>query len=517
MIGSVYALIPPVLVIVMVIATKKIILSIFSGIVISALMIENFQLLPAMKNIVEEAVGIFYEDGVVNTDNILLILFILGLGMVTAFIEKNGGAAGFARWAQKRVKSAGMAQMMAVILGILIFIDDYFNALTVGEVSRGPTDRYKVSREKLAYLIDSTSAPVCSICPLSSWGAYIIALFAVLLPRTAAPLNQFIHTIPYNFYAIFALSVVGLSAWFNINVGKMKDVASIYRQERAIRHAETMVQKEGEEKASDLVVPIVLLAGISFCMMFLTGLIASGSFDIFRILENASTYLSLLLGCVAACIYCGIRYFKLHGKHPVMVAAEGIRAVAGATSALLFAWVLIDMISVLEAGTFLSGLIVKYAVPAVLLPFLLFLLSGVMALATGFSWGVFGIMLPISVQITQSLNMPAEMIYCCLGAVLSGSVFGDHCSPISDTTILSSAGAQCRHVDHVVSQMPYAIFPGGIAALGFLVVGLTESLVLTFAVQILALVLSAILFRISAMRRSNVKKIDTRRRTVPGV
>ena len=227
MIGSVYALIPPVLVIVMVIATKKIILSIFSGIVISALMIENFQLLPAMKNIVEEAVGIFYEDGAVNTDNILLILFILGLGMVTAFIEKNGGAAGFARWAQKRVKSAGMAQMMAVILGILIFIDDYFNALTVGEVSRGLTDRYKVSREKLAYLIDSTSAPVCSICPLSSWGAYIIALFAVLLPRTAAPLNQFIHTIPYNFYAIFALSVVGLSAWFNINVGKMKDVASI--------------------------------------------------------------------------------------------------------------------------------------------------------------------------------------------------------------------------------------------------------------------------------------------------
>ena len=458
MIGSVYALIPPVLVIVMVIATKKIILSIFSGIVISALMIENFQLLPAMKNIVEEAVGIFYEDGAVNTDNILLILFILGLGMVTAFIEKNGGAAGFARWAQKRVKSAGMAQMMAVILGILIFIDDYFNALTVGEVSRGLTDRYKVSREKLAYLIDSTSAPVCSICPLSSWGAYIIALFAVLLPRTAAPLNQFIHTIPYNFYAIFALSVVGLSAWFNINVGKMKDVASIYRQERAIRHAETMVQKEGEEKASDLVVPIVLLAGISFCMMFLTGLIASGSFDIFRILENASTYLSLLLGCVAACIYCGIRYFKLHGKHPVMVAAEGIRAVAGATSALLFAWVLIDMISALEAGTFLSGLIVKYAVPAVFLPFLLFLLSGVMALATGFSWGVFGIMLPISVQITQSLNMPTEMIYCCLGAVLSGSVFGDHCSPISDTTILSSAGAQCRHVDHVVSQMPYAIF-----------------------------------------------------------
>ncbi len=170
-------------------------------------------------------------------------------------------------------------------------------------------------------------------------------------------------------------------------------------------------KKEGEEKASDLVVPIVLLAGISFCMMFLTGLIASGSFDIFRILENASTYLSLLLGCVAACIYCGIRYFKLHGKHPVMVAAEGIRAVAGATSALLFAWVLIDMISALEAGTFLSGLIVKYAVPAVFLPFLLFLLSGVMALATGFSWGVFGIMLPISVQITQSLNMPTEMIY----------------------------------------------------------------------------------------------------------
>ena len=510
MVGSVYTLIPPLIVILMVIATKKILLSISSGIVASALLLNQLQPTDTAKDIVSTAVGIFYDGKTVNTDNILLILFILGLGIITAFIEKNGGTVGFARWAQKHVKNAAMAQMVAVVLGILIFIDDYFTALTVGEGSRSLTDKYKVSREKLAYLIDSTSAPVCSICPLSSWGAYIIALYAVLLPPTAAPLNQFISTIPYNFYAIFALGVVIFSAGFNINVGKMNDVASIYRKAAQSRKDEGMVQKEGEEKASDLVVPILLLAFVSMAMMYVTGFVKAESFNIFQILENASTYLALFIGCLTALAYCGVRYYRLHGHHPLKVAKEGVRAVAGATMALLFAWVLIDMISAMETGTFLSGLIVKYAVPAVMLPFLLFVLSSVMALATGFSWGVFGIMLPISVQMTQALGMQDQMVFCCLGAVLSGSVFGDHCSPISDTTILSSAGAQCNHVDHVVSQMPYALYSGMIAALGFLVIGFTENLYLALGIQVVLLIVTILLFRISGSG-NRVKRVKNRR------
>lgn len=500
MIGSIYTLLPPLVVIFMVIFTKKIILSISSGILLSAFLLHGSDLTGAVSDVGRSVVGIFYQEGSVNVDNILLILFILGLGVLTAFIEKNGGTIGFARWAQKHVRNAAMAQMVAVVLGILIFIDDYFNALTVGEVSRGLTDRYKVSREKLAYLIDSTSAPVCSICPLSSWGAYIIALYGVLLPATAAPLKQFVNTIPYNFYAIFALGVVIFSAIFNINVGKMNDVRSIYRKAEK-RGSSMQVQKKGEERAMDLVFPIVLLALVSMGMMYVTGLIQSGSFNIFQILEHASTYLALLTGCVTALVYCGVRYYQLHGKHPFQVAKEGVHAVGGATAALLFAWILIDMISALETGTFLSGLIVKYAVPDVLLPFLLFVLSGVMALATGFSWGVFGIMLPISVQMTQALGMPMEMVYCCLGAVLSGAVFGDHCSPISDTTILSSAGAQCEHVDHVVSQMPYALFSGAVAAGGFLVIGLTENLLLALLFQTLLLAGTVLVFRMRRMER----------------
>lgn len=495
MVGSIYSLLPPFAVIIMVILTKKIVLSIGSGILVGAMLLNGFFPGGAVETMIYSATAIFYDGERINIDHILLLIFIFALGAITAFVAKNGGAIGFAHWAQNCVKSPAAAQLVAVALGVLIFIDDYFNALTVGEVARPLTDQQKVSREKLAYIIDSTSAPVCSICPISSWGAYIIALFAMILPVTAAPLNQFICTIPYNFYAIFALAVVFLSAALNINIGKMNDLASIQKDMpcQVDDDGEEAHQIKGKERASDLVIPILLLVSISMTMMYVSGCISSGSFAMMEILSCASTYLSLVIGSAAALAFCAIRYYQLHGKHPIRVAMEGMRGVAGATLALLLAWVLIDIVAQMETGTFLSGLLVRYRVDARTVPLLLFLLSSVMAVATGFSWGVFGMMLPISVQIVQSLGLPAQMLYCCLGAVLSGSVLGDHCSPIADTTILSSAGARCNHVDHVVSQLPYALFSGVIAAVGFFLVGFTNSLPLAFAVQTIVLGSAALL------------------------
>ena len=503
MAGTIYSLIPPLVVILMVILTKKIIISISSGIIVGALLLNEFSPGGAVENIVNSAVGIFYDGENINSDNILLLIFIFGLGIITSFVAKNGGAIGFAKWARKHVKSPAAAQLVAVFLGILIFIDDYFNALTVGEVARPLTDQQKVSREKLAYLIDSTSAPVCSICPLSSWGAYIVALFAMILPATVAPLNQFIYTIPYNFYAIFALAVVLLSAGLNINIGKMNDIDSIYKKLSGEEDDEDEEDgTTGSESASGLVIPIVLLAGISLIMMYITGCISSGSFAIMDVLSGASTYLSLVTGGAVALIYCAYRYYHLHGRHPIHVVIEGLRGVSGATAALLFAWVFIDIVDQMQTGIFLSGIMVQYHVNPQLMPFILFILSSVMAIATGFSWGVFGIMLPISVQISQSMGLSMEMMYCCLGAVLSGSVLGDHCSPIADTTILSSTGARCNHIDHVVSQLPYAMFSGLIAAVGFFIIGFTGNLLISFAAQIMILVIAVVLCKATSRGRA---------------
>lgn len=509
MAGSIYSLVPPFAVIITVILTKKIIPSIASGILTGAMLLNGFFPGGAVETMAYSAAAIFYDEAHVNTDNILLLIFIFALGIITSFVAKNGGAVGFARWAQSRVKSPAAAQVVAVVLGVLIFIDDYFNALTVGEVARPLTDQHKVSREKLAYLIDSTSAPVCSICPLSSWGAYIVALFAMILPATAAPLNQFICTIPYNFYAIFALAVVFLSAAFNVNIGKMNDLASI---QQAMPWEEDDDQEacqiKGNEQASDLVIPILLLVCVSMTMMYGTGCISSGSFALMDVLSCASTYFSLAVGAAAALVFCAIRYDRLHGKHPLQVAIEGIRDVAGAVLALLLAWILIDIISQMETGTFLSSLMARCRVNARIIPLLLFLLSSVMAIATGFSWGVFGMMLPISVQISQSMDLSAQMLYCCLGAVLSGSVLGDHCSPIADTTILSSAGAKCSHVDHVVSQLPYALFSGVIAAVGFFIIGFTSSLPFAFAVQTIMLGTAMLLYKAISSRHRRRKGND---------
>ena len=488
--GTIYSLIPPLAVILLVIFTKKIALSIGTGIVLSALMLSSFRPLAALRLIAHSFAMIFYDpaDGW-NTDNVLLIVFVLGLGALTALIEQSGGAAGFGRWAGRHVHTAAGAQLVAAALGILIFIDDYFNALTVGEVAKNLTDRQGVSREKLAYIIDCTSAPVCSICPISSWGAYIIALYAMLLPHTESPLMEFIRTIPYNFYPIFALLVMLLCAAMNVNIGRMKNAPPAPQQTPDSPHA--------AGRARDLIAPIAVLVAVSTACILFTGYQNAAHKDFLSVFSSASTNLSLCVGCAAALVWSSVRYFQLHRARGYLRAVgKGVRAISPATFILLIAWMLINLIDRMHVGVYISQQFVQAQIPVSLVPVLLFLVSSLMAFATGFSWGAFGIMLPIGIQMAKDLHLPPAMMYCCLAAVLSGSVFGDHCSPISDTTILSSTGAQCNHINHVVSQLPYAIFSALIAAVGFWIAGVTRSIWAAYGVQLALLVLWAIGVRV---------------------
>lgn len=469
---TIFSLIPPILVIVAVLVSKRVLLSILLGIISSALIIHSFNIIATIESIVHAFVQIVYTEDGLNRGNIYLILFLLLLGILTSFISKMGGTEAFALWAKKRVKNAKHAQFVAFVLGIVIFIDDYFNALTVGEIAGPLTDRYHVSREKLAYIIDSTSAPVCVISPISSWGAYIIALLGGIFLTNGidyAPFIGFIKMIPYNFYAILSLVLVVLSISFAIDIGKMKN------DNRELSKRE---DKQQTGSAKDLLVPILLMIIVTVFMMGFTGYQSSHSMNIISILENADTYFSLFLGALSSIFVIVIRYEKDGPKELVTPVKSGIKSMMPSVFILCFAWALIELISEVGTGVYLSQLFVSIEFQITFLPFVLFVISGFMALATGTSWGTFGVMLPIGAQI--AMNMNPDMLYLCLGAVISGSVFGDHCSPISDTTILSSTGAKCNHIDHVTTQLPYAFIAAMIASVGFIVAAITNVLLISY-------------------------------------
>lgn len=492
MTGTIYSLIPPILVIVCVLISKKVIPSITIGIVSSALLIHNFNILDAISSIVTVFVHIFYVDGAVNISNIYLIGFLIILGILTSFIARMGGTHAFAKWSHQHVKNKYAAQLLAFFLGILIFIDDYFNALTVGEISRPLIDQHKVSREKLAYIIDSTSAPVCVISPISSWGAYIIAMLTTIFATYQikdAPFIGFFKIIPFNFYAIFSLLSVAAVILLDINIGKMK-----YREE-----AHTVEEESNESgRPSDLLVPIGTLIIVTLFMIFFTGYLECKQFDFMEMLKMSNTYLSLLIGSVVSLGITLNRFRKTNITDYVHPLKNGVRSMMPAVSILIFAWALIELISDIGTGTYLSSLFASMNINSVYLPFILFVISGFMALATGTSWGTFGVMLPIGAQMAIHLN--PELFMICLGAVLSGSVFGDHCSPISDTTILSSTGAKCHHINHVTTQMPYAISSAIVSSVGFLVAGFTGSMFISIIIASIAFIIMISILKIIAAK-----------------
>jgi tetracycline resistance efflux pump len=488
-----YSVLPPLLAILMVILTRRVLLSLGVGIIAAALFLASFSIGETASIIWDAASGIIVSDGALNTSSVYIILFLLLLGIITAFISISGGSRAFGEWAMKRVKSRVGAQLVGAFLGIVIFIDDYFNALAVGQVTRPITDRQKVSRAKLAYIIDSTSAPVCVVSPISSWGAYIIVVIGGILASHGltdiGAFSAFMQMVPMNFYVWASLSMVFIVALKNFEIGPMKKHEVRAMEEGHVFDPAKPVPGELKDdlpvsstgKIGDLVWPILALFAGTIGAMIWTGYQAvEGQATILAVLENTDVTKSLLLGGLVGLIATLFMFFRqayvLRGVNANVFGKgilAGMKSMLPAIYILVFAWTIGDLIGRLETGTYLARVVENSNINTSFLPVILFVIAGIMAFSTGTSWGSFGILLPIAGEMAAASDI--SLILPAMAAVLAGAVFGDHCSPISDTTILSSTGAGSNHMDHVMTQLPYALISAGIAIVGFLVIGFTGS------------------------------------------
>ncbi|WP_082233491.1 Na+/H+ antiporter NhaC family protein [Halobacillus massiliensis] len=508
--GTIYSLIPAVLMLILVIATRKVILSLGIGILIGAFMLTQFNVIEGIQLIWTNFYSIFVSEGALNTGNLYLLSFLVLLGITTAFLTASGGSQAFGQWAVRRIKTRRGAKLVPALLGIVIFIDDYFNALAVGQVARPVTDRHRISRANLAYYIDSTSAPITVISPISSWGAYIIGTIGSILAANEVvqyqPLEAFVRMIPANFYVFAALLVVFLTIFLKLDIFSMKK-----HEQKAIKTGVLKNEDKGDipgdlneefkvhnkGKISYLIWPIVALIAGTVGMMIYTGIQnTEGAASALSIFENTDVNISLFTGGIIAVLLAAILYMTQSGEKSSMghVFIEGIKAMLPAIYILIFAWMIGDVIGQLQTGEYLAGLVNDSNISTGFLPLLLFIVSGFMALATGTSWGTFGIMLPIAGEIAAVSDV--SMILPALSAVLAGSVFGDHCSPISDTTILSSTGAGSDHIDHVITQLPYAFIAAVGAAVGYITLALTGGIVLPLIVTLAVVVVIGILIHV---------------------
>ncbi|PKF79483.1 Na+/H+ antiporter [Vibrio sp. vnigr-6D03] len=509
--SSPLSLLPPLVALGLAIITRRVLVSLGMGIFLGGLLITDYSIADSIKYIWDKVYGVVIEtnevtvDGVkveessLNSWNMSIVAFLLLLGMMTALLTLSGGTRAFAEWAQSRVKSKRGSKLLAAFLGVFIFVDDYFNSLAVGAISRPVTDRFYVSRSKLAYILDSTAAPMCVLMPASSWGAYIMTIIGGILVTHgltdySSALSAYVNMVPMNFYAVFALLMVFAVVWFQLDVGPMRKKEIEASQGMGFDDANNQSSSELSEdldisesekgRVADLIMPIVALILATIFFMLYTGaesLTESGKeFDLLGAFENTDVGASLCYGGLIGLATALITVFrqKIELSQIARTLWIGAGSMFGAILILFFAWTIGSVIGDLKTGTYLSSL-VQGNISVHWLPVILFLLSGLMAFSTGTSWGTFGIMLPIAGDIAGATDL--ALMLPMLSAVLAGSVFGDHCSPISDTTILSSTGARCNHIDHVATQLPYALSVALVSCVGFVVLGMTSSILFSFA------------------------------------
>ncbi|QHE53426.1 Na+/H+ antiporter NhaC family protein [Pontibacillus sp. HMF3514] len=507
---GILSLIPPIIMLVLVLLTRQVLLSLGAGIVVGAFMLNSFNIVPSFNEIWMSFSQIFYVDGDLQVGSIQLLSFLILLGITTAFMTASGGSAAFGEWAIHRIRTRKGAQTMPGILGLIIFIDDYFNSLAVGQVARPLTDRYNVSRAKLAYIIDSTSAPITVVSPISSWGAYIIGLIGTIIATQEitgyGELEAFLRMIPMNFYVFGAIFLVFLMIYRNFDIGAMRK-----HEEKAQTTGELVdPSKEvpgdlnNEFKATQrgkiyhLIIPILVLIVATVTTMFITGIQgtpAEEEVSILSIFANTNVNRSLFYGGLFAALSGLVLYMFLQGSKSSTgkVVVEGIKAMLPAIYILVLAWMIGTIIGSMGTGEYLAEQVKNANISPTFLPFMMFIVAGFMAFATGTSWGTFGIMLPIAGEIAATLDV--AMFLPSLAAVLAGSVFGDHCSPISDTTILSSTGAGSNHIDHVMTQLPYALIGALAASVGYVIFGFTTSTILSLVVTLVIVLAVVLLFQ----------------------
>ncbi|PVZ70307.1 Na+/H+ antiporter NhaC family protein [Pelagibaculum spongiae] len=502
---SALSLLAPLVAIGLAIATKKVLPSLFAGILTGILLLTGGNPVDAVVHTWNTLAGVFWDDGGLNSWNTNILFFLLILGVMTSWISLAGGAQAFGEWARKRVKTKQGSQLVTVLLGVIIFIDDYFNSLAVGSISRPLTDRHGVSRAKLAYLIDSTAAPMCVITPISSWGAYIIALIGGILVThnvtDVSAFSAFLQVVPMNLYAVLALVMVFFVAATGLDIGAMKkhsqraEMGELYDMSRGTPPGAGDMKALSGGSVADLLVPIIALVAATVTAIVWVGAQAlEGPFTLLGAFENTDAAKALVYG---GAVGLAVTLLMLLRRKPASSdlwssTLTGVKSMLPAIYILTLAWMLSTTIGSLETGKYLSTLANGNIDPR-LLPAILFILSGAMAFATGTSWGTFGIMLPIAGDLAAGTQI--SLILPMMGAVLAGAVFGDHCSPISDTTILSSTGASCHHIDHVVTQLPYALLVAACALVGYLILGYSGSVLLSGVAGLVLMLVIALIIK----------------------
>lgn len=502
--GTLWSLFPPVIAIGLALITKEVYSSLFVGILSGGIIYAA-----ASGTGFEGTFKAVVQDGLItnlsNAYNVGILVFLVVLGIIVVLMNKAGGSRAYGEWAAAHIKGRRGAALSTFFLGVLIFVDDYFNCLTVGSVMRPITDKHNISRSKLAYLIDSTAAPICIIAPISSWAAAVSGTV-----EGVNGISLFINTIPYNLYAFLTILMVIFISVSDTDYGPMKIHEDNAKNGDIFTTKNNTYEQDAQPvtergRVIDLILPVAVL--IVFCVvgMIYTGGFFSGT-DFVTAFANCDAAYGLSLGSISALIVI-IAYYMfrrvLKFNECMDSIAAGFKQMVPAILILTFAWTLKTMTNHLEAGAFVSGVVQSATALSVLLPVILFVVAVGLAFATGTSWGTFGILIPIVTSVfeaelanvSQTGEIPS-MVIICISACLAGAVCGDHCSPISDTTIMASTGAQCDHVNHVSTQLPYALTVAAVCVVGYLLSGFVHNvfIVLGFSVVLMLAVLFAIRF-----------------------
>ena len=484
--ATILSLLPPIIAIVLALLTKEVYSSLFVGILSGALIYSNGNVWNMVLTTFDTMIS-----KICDSWNVGILIFLVMLGMMVSLVNKAGGSAAYGRWASKHIKTKAGALVSTSVLGMLIFIDDYFNCLTVGSVMRPVTDKFKISREKLAYIIDSTAAPVCIIAPISSWAAAVSSI-----APEGEGLNLFIRSIPYNLYALLTLLCVVVMSVMGLDFGKMRMVEL------------AAASKESEENAAsdeikgtvlDLMLPIgVLIVSCVTAMIYTGGFFdaESGCYHNFvEAFAGCDASQGLVLGAFVTIVVTMLLYLPrrvLTFTQFTDSFVDGFKAMVPAILILTFAWTLSGITNQLGAKIYVAELVRGTASGlANLLPAIIFLIGVGLAFSTGTSWGTFGVLLPIVCAVFPS----GELMVISVSACLAGAVCGDHCSPISDTTIMASAGADCNHIGHVSTQLPYALTVAGVSFLGYLLAGFVQKVWIVLPVAVVMMLSTLLVIR----------------------
>ena len=499
------SILPPIIAITLALITKEVISSLVIGILSGSIIYAA--LTPTTNFLGSVMDGTLFA--LTNRFSIPIIIFLGMLGSLVYVITKAGGSRAYGEWASKKIKSKAGAQLSTFFLGILIFIDDYFNCLTVGTVMKPVTDKYKVSRVKLAYIIDATAAPICIIAPISSWAA------SVMVYMEGSGMNgmqAFIRSIPYNLYAMLTIVMVLVLCFTNLEFGPMARHEKLAREKGDLSISKTAKEMSDEEilakgKVRDLVLPILSLVIFSVMAMLYVGGYFGSDMTLFEAFGNTDAAVAITYGAIGALIFTFLLYVprKLMCFREFMEGiGKGVGTMNQAFIILTLAWAMSTVCrDMLGTGIYVGELVKASNMVGAFIPVIIFIVAAFLSFSMGTSWGTFGILIPIIIDICASIA--PELMIISLSATLAGSVFGDHCSPISDTTILSSTGAGCDHIDHVSTQMYYSGVVAICCLVGYLIAGFTKNIFLTLGVSI-----AMLLIILKVLHTVTIKKANSR-------